>query len=42
VDSCGDEHATLAVDDESPVVIAHVEWLEEVGRGHCKLNYQRQ
>uniref|UniRef100_A0A2P2L5M6 Beta-galactosidase 9 isoform X1 n=1 Tax=Rhizophora mucronata TaxID=61149 RepID=A0A2P2L5M6_RHIMU len=30
VDAGGDEHAAVAVDDQSPVVIAHVERLEEV------------
>lgn len=38
----GDEHAALAIDDERPVVVAHVEWLEEVGSGHCCVDDQRQ
>lgn len=32
MDSGGIEHAALAVDDQSPMVVAHVERLEE-GRG---------
>ena len=43
VDSGRDEHAALAVDDDSPVVVAHVEWLEHVGRAClCYLNRHHQ
>lgn len=36
VNSSGDEHPALAVNDQSPMVVAHIEWLEEIGPG--KLN----
>jgi hypothetical protein len=47
VDSGRDKHPALAVDDHSPVVVAHIKWLEEVGRtgaahGNCNLNHHNQ
>lgn len=43
MDSGGDEHAALAVDDQSSVVVANVEWLEVLGgRLQSKLNCQAE
>lgn len=42
MDSGGDEHPTLAVDDESSVVVADIEWLEELRCDCSDVDDQRQ
>lgn len=42
VDAGGDEHAAVSIDDQSSVVVADVEWCEELGGNRGELNCETQ